>query len=107
MRRKFFYRRLNREIFRNIFPHVTGESNEGYPFDNRPEMNAYTEALKVQSLFEDVEKQIGQLPKAYGECFRYAMHHDLCERLSLYSQVAKRRAKPAATTNSRLVTAHV
>lgn len=105
MRRKFFYRHLNWEIFHNLFPHVTRESDEGYPFGSRPEMNAHTEAFEVQSLFDSVEAQIEKLPKAYGECFRYAMHRDLYERLSLYAEVAKRRTKPV-TTNPRLVATH-
>ena len=95
MRRKFFNWRLNREIFDNIFPHVTRESNEGYPFGDRPDMNAHTEAMDVPNLLDGIERQIEKLPKAYGECFRYAMHRDLYERLSLYAEVAKRRTQPA------------
>lgn len=101
MRRKFFNWRLNREIFHNIFPHVTRESNEGYPFVSRPEMNTHTEALDVQGLLDSIERQIEKLPTAYGECFRYAMRRDLHDRLSMYAEVAKRRTKPA-TGNPQL-----
>ena len=105
MRRKFFNWRFNREIFHNIFPHVTRESNEGYPFTDYQEMNAQTEAFDVQGLLDSVERQAEKLPKAYGQCFRYAMHRDLQERLSLYAEVARRRTKPA-TSNPRFVAKH-
>lgn len=94
MRRKFFNWRLNREIFHNIFPHVMRESNEGYPFVNRTDMNAHTEAFDLKNLLDGVERQIEALPEAYGECFRYAMHRDLYERLSMYADEAKRQTDP-------------
>jgi hypothetical protein len=94
MRRKFFNWRLNREIFHNIFPHVTRESNEGYSFSSYADMHTQTEALDLQELLADVECQIAKLPTAYSLCFRYAMHRDIYERLRLYAEVAKRRTKP-------------
>ena len=94
MRRKLFNWRLNREIFEKLFPHLLREANHGYAFNSDEQMNAQTEALDVQALLDRIERQTKKLPKSYGESFRHIMHRDLCERLSLYADVAERRTKP-------------
>jgi hypothetical protein len=105
MRQRFFRWSINREIFANLFPHLEHESDEGYPFVNDVEMVAQSEALDVQSLLEDVEKQIEKLPKAYGQCFRYLMRRDIHERLQMYARLAKRRTPPT-TLDPRFVARH-
>lgn len=94
LRRKFFRRQLNREIFTKLFPHLGQEADQGYPFLTDEEMNAQTEQLEVRLLLERTEQQIRKLPRAYGECFRHIMHRDLHQRLSLYAQMAQRETQP-------------
>ena len=93
VRQKLFNKRINREIFERIFPHHQGEKNHGYSFDTRQGMIAQTEQLGVQSLFHKIESHIGNMPEAYGESFRYLMHRDLQERLSVYEKVASGRIR--------------
>jgi hypothetical protein len=106
MGRKFFKRRLHWEIYHNVFPHVSRESDEGYPFADYADMEAHTESLDVQSLLADVERHVAQLPQAYGKCFRYIMHRDICERLKMFDEVAKRRAHPKTATVKALLLSH-
>lgn len=105
IRRKFFKWHLSREIFDKIFPHLECEQNHGYPFRTDAEMNAQTEALNVQALLDDVERQAKKLPKAYGEAFRHIMHRDLSERLNWYAAEARRHTHPA-TIDPRFVARH-
>jgi len=105
MGRKFFNWRLNREIFHRIFPHVQRESNEGYPFGSYAEMNQQSEIFDVQNILEGVERQIEQLPTAYGQCFRLVMRRDIHQRLKMYAEVAKRRTPPE-TIDPRFVVRH-
>jgi hypothetical protein len=101
MRRKFFDRRLNREIFDRIMPHLQGEKDHGYPFSTHEQMNAQTEALDVQVLLDTIERQISHMPEAYGESFRHIMHRDLHERFAMYERDAQRRVQ--RTCDPRLV----
>lgn len=102
MRQKVFKWHLSREIFDKIFSHLESEQNHGYLFRTDAEMNAQTEALNVQAVLDDVERQTKKLPKAYGEAFRYIMHRDLCERLNWYAAEARRHTHPA-TIDPRFV----
>jgi len=100
--RKLFYRRLNREIFSSLMPHLGHESDEGYPFTSDEEITAQTEALDLERMLQDIEGKIKKLPAAYGRCFRYLMHKDIYERLQMYAQVAKCETPPA-TIDPRFV----
>lgn len=93
IRQKLFNKRINWEIFERIFPHHRGEKNHGYPFDTRQEMIAHTEQLASQALLDAIERHISNMPDAYGESFRYVLHRDLHERLSMYEEVARRRVR--------------
>lgn len=96
IRRKFFTRRVETEIFDRIFPHHRGEKDFGYPFRNRKEMQEHTAALGVPELLETVEQHIRQMPAAYGESFRYLVHRDLQQRLAEFEELARRRVQPAS-----------
>ena len=102
MRRKLFKRRLHREIYSKVFPHVGRESNEGYPFADYGDMVTHTESFDVKDLLVEVERHVARLPEAYGKCFRYIMHRDIYERLNMYAEVAKRRAHPDTAKVLRL-----
>jgi hypothetical protein len=103
--RKSFNADLEAEIYGRLFPHLEHETNEGYPFINDAEMIAQTETLEGRQLLEGVERQIENMPDAYGQCFRYLMRKDIHERLQLYAALAKRRARPA-TIDPRFVAKH-
>jgi hypothetical protein len=58
-------------------------------------MKTQTEAFKVQVLLDCIEGHVSKMPKAYGESFRHIMHRDLYQRLTMYTDVARRRIQPA------------
>jgi hypothetical protein len=102
MRWKLFKLHISREIHDRIFPHLRQELDNGYPFQTQEQMNAQTEELDVQALFDTIEGQIRNMPKAYGTSFRYIMHCDLHERLRMYEQVARLAVHPK-TCDPRLI----
>lgn len=85
---------INGEIYGRLFPHLNADQDNEYPFGSYAELVAHTETLDVQAALERAERQIGELPEAYGKCFRYAMHRDLCERLRAYTALANCRTEP-------------
>jgi hypothetical protein len=89
-----FETRINFEIHDQMFPHLLGEKDLGYPFNSDEQMDARTEQLDVQSLLDTIEVQIRNMPKSYGKCFRQILHRDLHERLRMYEQVARRAVQP-------------
>ena len=100
--RKFFKWRFDWEIMHNIFPHLSRLSNEGYSFESYEQMDKQTKSFDVQNMLDSVERQIEQLPKAYGQCFRHVVHRDICQRLQMYGREAKRHIQPA-TIDPRFV----
>jgi hypothetical protein len=105
IRQRFFKWRLSREIFDRIFPHLEREQDHGYSFQSDQEMKAQTAALNAEALLKSVERQIHKLPRAYGESFRHIMHRDLCDRLSMYADEAKRQTHPT-DIDPRFVATH-
>jgi hypothetical protein len=105
VRQKLFNRRIDREIYDRIFPHLEQEKDRGYPFDTDAEMNAQTEEFNVQALLDSIEWHAARMPKAYGESFRHIMHRDLHARLCRYAELATRRVQPE-TCDSRFVATH-
>ncbi|MCW5556099.1 MAG: hypothetical protein KIS67_28580 [Verrucomicrobiae bacterium] len=87
-------KQINREIYGRLFPHLNAEQDQGYPFVNYPDLVAHTETIDVQAALERAERQIRELPEAYGKCFRYAMHRDICEQLRAYTALANCRTEP-------------
>jgi len=104
IRKRFFRRQLNDEIFGRIFPHLRRERDFSYPFRSDEEMNVQTEANNVQALLISIEREILNMPKSYGESFRFIMHRDLCERLSWYEREAQVRIRRPC--DPRLVAVH-
>ena len=94
LRIKPFDRRVEHEIYERIFAHHRGEKDFGYPFRNRAEMQSQTEALAVEQTLEAIERNIEQMPAAYGEAFRYILHRDLQQRLVEFEALARRRVQP-------------
>jgi len=90
---KFFDKRINREIFDRIMPHLQREHDYGYPFDSREEMRTQTEQLNPEQLLAQIEEHIQNMPTGYGEAFRYILHRDLHERLCKYQSLARRRMR--------------
>ena len=107
IRQKRFDRRVNREIFDKIFPHLNGEANHGYPFDSEQEYEKrclYAE-LDAKLHVELIEKRAARMPEAYGKAFRYIAYRDLNERMKMYLEIAERRIQPE-TCDPRLVATH-
>lgn len=86
--------RINREIYGRLFPHLNAEQDHKYPFVNDRELVAHTETLDIQAALEKAERQISELPEAYGRCFRYAMRREICEKLRAYTALANCRTEP-------------
>ena len=96
IRQKRFDRRVNREIFQQIFPHLNGEANHGYPFNSEEEFEKrclYAE-LDAKLHVELIEKRAARMPEAYGNAFRYIAYRDLNERMKMYLEIAERRVQP-------------
>lgn len=85
---------INGEIYGRLFPHLNNDQNHGYPFANDRELVAHSETLDIHAALEEVEKQIDELPPAYGRCFRFAIRRDMCEKLRAYKALADRRTEP-------------
>jgi hypothetical protein len=96
IRRKQFNRRVNREIFDKIFPHLNGEANHGYPFKSDDKMvrlhirNNLQAGLNLRRIGEVAAK----MPKAYGDAFRYIAYRDLNEFMEKYLEIAEERIQP-------------
>ncbi len=78
-------------IFHRIFPHLEREAVHGYEFNSDAELRAATAALDVGTLLDSIDAQIAHMPKAYGDAFRYIMHRDIQQRLTMYARLAQRR----------------
>jgi hypothetical protein len=107
IRRKLFNRRVNREIFDKIFPHLNQEANHGYPFNSEEEYEKkclYAE-LDAKLHVEIIEKRAARMPEAYGKAFRYIAYRDLNERMKMYLEIAEERIQPQ-TCDPRLVARH-
>src|ERR1035437_4611293 len=96
LRLKRFDRRVNREIFQQIFSHLNGEANHGYPFDSNDEMVRLhiRGNLTAQRNLDVIERTAAKMPKAYGDAFRYIAYRDLNERMKSYLKIAERRIQP-------------
>ena len=107
LRLKRFDRRVNQEIFQKIFSHLNGEANHGYPFDSNDEMVRLhiRNNLQVGLNLRRIGEMAGQMPKAYGDAFRYIAYRDLNERMKMYLEIAERRIQPE-TCDPRLVATH-
>jgi len=107
IRRKLLNRRVNREIFDQIFPHLNQEADHGCPFNSEEEYEKqclYAE-LNAKLNFELIEKRAARLPEAYGKAFRYIAYRDLDERLKIYLEIADERIQPE-TCDPRFVARH-
>src|SRR5262245_59933735 len=94
LRRQVFNWRVDHEIHERIFPHHRGERDFGYPFRNRKDMQRLTDTLDASETLAEIERQIRQMPAAYGESFRYILHRDLQQRLAEFEALARRRVQP-------------
>lgn len=86
--------KINGEIYGRLFPHLNAEQDFGYPFVNDCELEAHSVTLDIQAALDKAERQIRELPEAYGRCFRYAMRRDICEKLRAYTALANCRTEP-------------
>jgi hypothetical protein len=96
IRQKLLNRRVNREIFQKIFPHINKEADHGYPFGSKDEMVRLhiRSGLDAQMKFDMIERTAAKMPKAYGDAFRYIAYRDLNERMKMYLEIAAERIQP-------------
>lgn len=97
--RWLFERRVEREIYFRMFPHLCGEADHGYSFDSDKEMDAQTERIDPTKLLEALNRDIDTMPDSWGRCFRHIVHRDLSKRLRLYSKLAERHARRDSEAN--------
>ena len=95
VREKFYRKRIDREIFGSIFPHLERERDLGYSFETEEHMDAETERLDARPVLAAIEEHIRRMPRAYGKAFRHVMHRDLNNRLRMYQRFARRQVQPA------------
>jgi hypothetical protein len=107
IRRRLFNRRVNREIFDKIFPHLNGKANYGYPFGSDDELVRLHihSGLDAQMKFDMIERTAAKMPKAYRDAFRYIAYRDLNERMKMYLEIATGRIQPE-TCDPRFVATH-
>lgn len=86
-------RRIEREIYHKIFPHLNKHANHGYPFSSDDEMVK----LHLKGFFEasltidDINRAAAKMPRAEGDAFRYIVARDLTERMRMYLEFANER----------------
>ncbi len=107
IRRKLFHRRVNREIYQKIFPHLNGEADHGYPFDSKDEMVKLhiRNNLKVGLNLRLIGATAAKMPKAEGDAFRYIAYRDLNERMQMYLEIAEGRIQ-SETCDPSFVATH-
>lgn len=85
--------RLEREIYRQIAPHIHQERDLGYAFRDPQGLwqAAHHGNLDAVLQVERVEREADRMGKAYGDAFRYLMYRDLNHRLARYRRLMQRR----------------
>lgn len=78
-----FMFRIERKIHQ-IFCHLHGRRSAAFPFSTASQMNQQTALRDLRVLLDLVDKQSPEMGKAYGEAFRYLLHHDIYARLERY-----------------------
>jgi hypothetical protein len=96
IRQTLFERRLEAEIYGQLFPHLERERNFCYPFDSDEGLQKQVRKEKTDaySHLKMIDQECAAMPKAYGEAFRYIAYRDLSHRMALYRQLARRRVQP-------------
>jgi hypothetical protein len=104
IRRKLFNRRVNREIFDNIFPHLNGHADNGYPFHSDHEMVRLHIRMNLQAglNLRRIAEVAGRMPEAYGNAFRYIAYRDLNEFIERYLEIAEERIYDPTPEDHRL-----
>jgi len=86
MRREMFGKSIEREIFHNIFPHIKGRADHGYPFSSKDEL--YKARLKgsmdLWKTLRELDSAALKMPEKECNAFLYIVNRDLEERLRMY-----------------------
>lgn len=106
IRRTLFARRINREIYQNIFPHLNGHADHGYPFSSDDELHAerLKSSINVKRMVGALDAAALAMPAAEGNAFLYIANRDLEERLRLYLKFANARSSLQPAQEPQLVT---
>lgn len=95
-RQRFLARRVQREIYQQILPHLNGTADCGYPFSSHDELvrSHIRDNLRLGLNLRLLGRVGAKLPKAYGNAFRYIAYRDLNERMEMYIRFAEENASP-------------
>ena len=93
IRRMLFTRRINREIYHKIFPHLNGQADHGYPFSSDDELHAerLRSYLNFRKMLSALDAAVLKMPAAEGNAFLYLAHRDLEEQIRQYLKFANGR----------------
>lgn len=97
IRERLTARRIRREIYSKIFPHLRGEAGHGYAFHSDEEivdsnMRAF---LATESMLRLIERAASKMPKSEGDAFRHIAYRDLQKRMWTYVEFAHERMHPS------------
>lgn len=96
VRLKLLIRRMEREIYGGVFPHLEKQKDCGYSFHTDEDLQEIVlhARLDAQLHLETIERQADEMGKAYGKAFRYIMYRDLNRRILMYAKLVQRRVPP-------------
>jgi len=88
--------RIENQIYGRIFPHLEREKDFGYPFQSDKEFEAHRDAdeRELERLIASIRTHSENMPRAYGEAFRYLAFRDLRNRAMQYEKIARQRVQP-------------
>ena len=85
IRYTWFVIRMEREIYNRIFPHLENETGSWIPVRLDEELAKLCQDNEIAALpfVQNIERDIVQMPKAYGEAFRYILYRELKARRTM------------------------
>ena len=86
-----FVWRMDYTIDDRVLAQLRYEKKCGYPFNTIEQMNDQTRARDLRVFLDLIDEQTREMPKAYGDAFRYLMHRDLYDRIQRYVKLVQRR----------------
>src|SRR5689334_20165179 len=91
IRRKWFMERTEWEIYHEVFPHLHGSADHGYPFMSEDELcNArLAGSLAMKKIMCDVDRAARKMPRMQGEAFQFIFARDMEKQMRKYLQYAQ------------------
>lgn len=88
--------RLHFEISGRLSPHVRGERDGGYPFNDETSLAEAADRghQDAQSHLATIEREAPRMGQAYGNSVRYLLYRDLNRRLARYQRIVRQNRQP-------------